>query len=264
MGRRWGTIAILALVVGWAPVALMLLAFALQLISGARSLASLTSAPTQALWWAAPLLAGLLMRTSVTSVALTPPETQASVFTALGAAIAALPALFPLWLLGELPLLTARLLTATYAAPTPLGSAQLTLTLLSWALAVVLTFSFAVFAPVVLSERAGLLEALGGAWRLMDGSRWKLLALYLLVQAMIAASAYIARLGVMVAWPAALPWPQANLLELILRVLVGGAVGQLPAAALQALWAVLIAVAYLELRRLHDGLGPGQVAEVFA
>ena len=110
-----------------------------------------------------------------------------------------------------------------------------------------------VVTPVIIAEQRTLFGALGRTWRLMSGSRWKVLALYLLVFAIGVALSF-PELGLRMAYRAS---PHSGAYQ---AVLWGFSAAY---EVLDAFFAVMLASSYLELRRLREGAPHEQLATVF-
>jgi hypothetical protein len=116
-----------------------------------------------------------------------------------------------------------------------------------------------VLIPVVIVEGHGLGASLARAWRLLSGNRWRFVALFALISVIEILPRIIAE---------ALLFPMATALRLQVRpetylrfvLEVAGALG----ALVTAVWCVMIAVAYLELRRGREGVAAEDVADIFA
>ena len=109
------------------------------------------------------------------------------------------------------------------------------------------------FSPVVLFERLGLAGAVSRAWRLMQGARGRLAALYLVMNgALVFVALPLAFLGLWVTEGDHAPDPPWL-----------SVVGHALFALISCSWSVLIAAAYLEQRRLHEGALPEQIADTF-
>jgi hypothetical protein len=108
-----------------------------------------------------------------------------------------------------------------------------------------------VIVPVLVGERLGFVAGLRRSWTLMQGSRWKVAALYavsLVVTYAVNSSesaleSAVARTG-------------------MLRTIVDW-VGGATEVSLNLAWTALIAASYLELRQARGGVPSEQVAEVF-
>jgi len=109
-----------------------------------------------------------------------------------------------------------------------------------------------VLTPVILAERKPFASAVIRTWRLMRGSRGRILALY----AVILGAEFVGGLPETVLVIAQRGNHGGNLLFVSW---VEGAVGD----AIEAFWAVILASAYLELRLLREGPPHEQLAQVF-
>jgi len=112
-----------------------------------------------------------------------------------------------------------------------------------------------IVSAVVVGERRGTVGSLGRAWRLMSGSRWRFVALCLLVEAGPAVVGVIWSLG-RVALGSSHPAAAA--------ITAGSWAVFALERGVDAVWAVVVAAAYLELRRAREGAVEGDVAQIFA
>jgi hypothetical protein len=96
--------------------------------------------------------------------------------------------------------------------------------------------------PVVIEEGGGLVSSMWRAWRLMRGVRWKLTGLLLL---------YVIALTILSVSRSARAGPAALVTDLL-------------SWAVDALWSVVIAASYLELRQVSEGAPHDQTAQMFA
>lgn len=198
-----------------------------------------------------------------TALQTSPANRLASIADAARAAVRLFPTLAPFFAFAELPSL-AETLWRRWTGASQLQAAQLSELLLATgfaelAFALVTIGCWGVVAPVAIVEGGGLWNALARAWRLLSGSRWRLVAIYIVVSVGGAAPAMLA---------AALTLPFEGALHAagysasFLRIEFGAAA--FLASIVMATWRVMIAVAYLELRRVREGIVVGDVAEVFA
>jgi hypothetical protein len=109
--------------------------------------------------------------------------------------------------------------------------------------------------PVVLAERPKVGAAFVRTWRLMRGNRWRVLAVYLLVQAPLVAISFgsfglraLERTG----GPHRTVYVTISWTVDAIVLLIGG------------LWPVLAAASYHELRRVGEGVVLDDVSEIFA
>jgi len=108
--------------------------------------------------------------------------------------------------------------------------------------------------PVVLAERRKLFDGVFRTWRLMSGARWRVVALYVMVTAALFACASIDGAiqrtflrGAPPTTSATFGWAMTAVYDCV-----------------GALWSVMAASAYLELRRVKEGEPAEEVAQVFA
>jgi hypothetical protein len=205
---------------------------------------------------------GDLSRASAVAASL-PAKIDASILRSIRTVLAALPVLGPVWLIGEYdeywdfwnswsgairhlgaPVNVAVLMIEVWS---PLA-AQMAINIGSLA-------AFFVLTPVALTERRSLPDVLLRTWRLMSGSRWKVVSLYLLY-------------GVVVIVVVALPSAAVVIADRGHSVATGSTVANwiisAGSEAIAACWAVVTASTYLELLRLHEGPPHDQLADIFA
>lgn len=184
------------------------------------------------------------------------PRTRDGVAGAFIAMLRANPVLIPAWAVCEID--TAVRLWDDWAVttmpPGVLAVAPLVLIALDIGGAMVAVAMVGLFTPAVLFERLGLVDGLARAWRLMAGARGKLAALYLAVGAAVVFSVFpIGFLGWgLNHWRPGVGPPWLDNVSFAVAALVNCS------------WSVFIAAAYLEQRRLHEGVLPEEVAEIFA
>lgn len=249
---RWLTLALLTYGLGFAPRLGLTLGFHPHFSEG--DVAGLAMAFGRTLAIAMCLH---VARAAVTSAVVCPGE---GALGALAASLAATPALAPMWLASEY--YTFWSYWSFWAFPP--GSARPNLlvaearilgpTLAALVIALVTAATLGVLTPVVIAERLSLWRAIGRCWALMRGSRWRILGLYVLVcTVLVLAGApgtwlrMAARSGDSSHVYATLEWVQSAVFE-----------------ALDAMLAVVLASAYLELVRNERGVLDSEVAEVFA
>jgi hypothetical protein len=179
---------------------------------------------------------------------------------AFAIALASVPTLLPLWVFTHSQMVFRLWMAWTHWRPAgPLPGAKLASVVLWVGLLEIITnmlvlVGAGIVSAVVVGERRGTVGSLSRAWRLMSGSRWRLVALSFLIKA----GAFVADL----IWPL---WRAA------LRSSHAGAA--IPAGdwaifglgrGVDAIWAIVLAAAYLELRRAREGVVEGDVAQIFA
>jgi hypothetical protein len=177
-------------------------------------------------------------------------------------AVRAFPALLPFFILTELPDLAETIwrgwLANTAAYPAVL---ELTLatTLGELIVALAVAGGWGIIVPVVVAEGGGPFGSMARAWRLLSGNRWRLVALYAVVIVIGALPSTIATVLVV---------PISETLHLAgkassyfrTEIQVAGALGLI----VTAVWRVMVGVAYLELRRVKEGVSESDIAEIFA
>jgi hypothetical protein len=123
--------------------------------------------------------------------------------------------------------------------------------------AVGLAFAIGVYGAVVLAERGGFWRSLRRAALLMGGGRWKYMLLYVLFQLAAGvpqfAASFAGGLGFALVPGHGREW-------LAFSPAVGGALARL----IYPMWSAITAMSYRELSRIHGGVAPGDVADVFA
>jgi hypothetical protein len=206
------------------------------------------------------VLAASFRDTALTATAVEPASSQ-SISRSLSAAATAFPTLALFAVLTEAPNQILKLWErwsrfGARAAGEPthiLGSlllAELATTV--WWLAI--TAGWGLVIPVVVVERLGLAAALVRAWRLLSGNRWRLLALFVVMDV---AGGLPSLLGSGLALWAAETLHRAGLMRTEERI-----VSTIDVAVF-AVWPVMVGVAYLELRRLREGVVAGDVSQIF-
>ena len=165
--------------------------------------------------------------------------------------------LFPAWLASEYD--TSFLLwndwTQTFGLPAGLGARLVVLfggLGLDVAVAAIAVAAVGVFTPVALSEHRDFRGALVRSWRLMSGGRRKMVALYLVLFVVVVIVSAIG--GIAAVWLRSGGRPNV-IAEWTVRAL---------STVIVDFWGVFIAASYLDLRRLHEGALPDQLAEDFA
>jgi hypothetical protein len=250
VGRRWQAILALTLGAAWAPQALAVLGFGWASRTVGLAPADLAASLVLVL---AVLVLGLFMRAAVTAIALAPGE--ASIGDALGAALAAVPALAPLWLVGAAPEVL-RAVVMRYEAIT-YAMRGIVVATAAWPLALALALLAGVVTPVAVAERRWFGATLARAFRLMSAGRWAFLGLFLVFQLLATLATYAASLALVLGRPGlGLDIRGFAVANSLATALIGDAV--------QALWAVVVAMCYRQFRRQLDGPTPGEAADIFA
>jgi hypothetical protein len=179
---------------------------------------------------------------------------------ALVVALASALTVLPLWLITHLDLffrLWLRWSDWLPAGPRPgynLSLMLISASLLTTVINVFALVSVGLVTAVVIAERRDIVGSLSRTWRLMSGTRWKVLALCLLVQAV----AYLPTF-VWTAWRAALRHSLAST-----AIIFGDWAMFVLGCCVDAFWAVVVAAIYLEIRRVREGVMVGDVAPIFA
>lgn len=182
---------------------------------------------------------------------------------ALRQALGAFPTVLPFFVLSDSPSL-AQWLWREWSgvdlllAPVRLAELNVMIALVELAFTAVITACWGVFVPVAIVEEGGARVSWSRAWRLLSGSRWRLLAIFV-VLAVITASP-----GVLVGFVA---FPVTEALHLAGQrsyFLIEAEVADWLSSMVAATWQVMIASTYLELRRVREGVAVGDLAEVVA
>jgi len=200
-----------------------------------------------------------LTATALQTSSASPP---ASIARALRAATRAFPALLPFFAFAELPKLAETLWmrwSGASFAPAELSRLLLATGVAELVFAFAATAGWGLVAAVAIVEGGGPWAVLARAWRLASGSRWQLIAIYVVVILVGALPAVLAA-AVTIPFDAALRAAGAGPGFIRTEFAVAGVLGSLVAST----WRVMVAVAYLELRRAREGVAVGEVAEVFA
>jgi hypothetical protein len=210
------------------------------------------------------LLVAWLRDIGLTGAAVQPASPRPSVAVSLGAAFRALPTLLPVAIVVALPSLIPNYwlmwtgfddgVRVTHFAEILIYS-SVAATIFWLALAA----GWGLLIPVVVVERRRLIPALGRAWNLISGNRWRLLALFVVV-------------GVIGSLPGILgpivTLPITEAIHYSGRLADFRSVERLVSRAFEVIvasvWPVMTGVIYLELRRLRDGIADGDVSEIFA
>ncbi|HXQ15320.1 MAG TPA: hypothetical protein VN814_11925 [Caulobacteraceae bacterium] len=248
IGRRWPGMLTLVLLAAWAPQMLLILSYAPVVVRWGPLAYSLWTAIGFVL---VVLFFALLMRTAVTTLALAPGQ-DVSTPRALAIAVAAIPTLAPLWLIGSAPEVARtalpRLTHYSFANQSVIGAA------LTWPIAVTLALTLGVVTSVAVAERRGFVATVSRTFRLMSGGRWAFLGLYLVFQLLAGVSAIGVPLllgALSVSASSNVSWLRSTSFELVSDLW-------------QALWAVVAAMCYRQFRRQLDGPTPGEAADIFS
>jgi hypothetical protein len=113
--------------------------------------------------------------------------------------------------------------------------------------------------PVVIVERRRLIPALGRAWNLVSGNRWRLLALFVVVGVI---GSLPGILGPIVTLPITEAIHHSGRMADFRSV--ERPVSRAFEVIVASVWPVMTGVIYLELRRLREGIADGDVSEIFA
>lgn len=244
---RWFELLVLTYVVGWGPLRIIAYTRPDGYRAGSHDLAAfgLTAAVSIGAGLIQNVALAMIMAASLRGHADSPGSSISKVLRAL-------PALFPVWIALQLNTVWGLWASWINLAQALRSGARLVRfiaaeSMLELTLAVVATAAVGVLIPVVIEERRGLLWSTSRAFRLMQGARWKVIALlmlYILAVALLSIPAAVLRLshaGTAAAW-----------------------VTSLLSAAMGALWCVVVAASYLELRETKEGAPHDQTAETFA
>jgi hypothetical protein len=248
VGARWGQLLLVAVVIGCLPEAALGWANVQLFAKGA------TSSPL--LFGIALIrsLADLMLRSAALAIVLAPAERRPTAGGALAAAVQAVPAMLPFWLLGLVPSIPSLLFRGDPRLMLAIGWWPWVTTFL---IALALVLLVGVFNPVVIAERRGFFGALRRSASLMPGGRGKLLALYLTFEVtcwiLLFASWIVGAVGFRGDPSHARTW-----------ILVATDVGAALERLLFPIWSAISAMAYRELSRMHDGLPPDEISDVFA
>ena len=201
------------------------------------------------------------LRTSaLIATALAPPSVRRSARGALEGALRAFPTLLPFFVVAALPDFAQTFWVRWSGfAPNQIAKASLALSAGRTIYALAIAAGWGVLIPVVLAEKQGLGPSLARAWQLLSGDRWRFLALYVVASVVGFMPAMIASV-IMV--PIALGMHVTHGLADYFRVELG-VTGAL-SVVVNATFQVMVAVAYLELRRAREGVGVEEASEIFA
>jgi hypothetical protein len=264
LAQNWVAIGVITILLAWAPIE----AWDLTPWSG---LLHLTRPMDR---WEAELIRtlailppGWLAGAAITALVVTKGRPRRRAIDAVVRAAGAFLTLLPYWLVGA-STVWGELAAKGYLATRPQSWIKQHLSLalgVEQAAALVpavLAFPFAmavgILVPVVVAERPGFRASLGRCWSLLTGSRWIFLGLFLMaaLTPLLIGLIPIVTWGVVTASLGQRGWGHSKQYFeglFLLAEYFGTAVGS-----------VLIAAAYLELRRLHDGPEPDELHEVFA
>ncbi|MFI4933514.1 MAG: hypothetical protein ACHP7N_02755 [Caulobacterales bacterium] len=254
--RRWLALTVLSLTLGWLPRALLIVAPLPRITQGVHNTAAFAVyfAETLALLLLAEVLHNAIVKTS-----LAPADERPSIAGAVLAALRAAPTLLAFWLVANAGIFVRLwILWREDSEPTAVAALLGLLGPGSFLFEALLALFVAMLTPVVLAEGKGLLVAIARSAALMGGGRWKFLGLYLLMRIAVAIPGRISAVALMVGLQMLGPsnWRGFND--------VAGLILNLVTLAVAAVWGAILAAAYRELCRIHDGLAPGEVAEIFA
>jgi hypothetical protein len=192
---------------------------------------------------------------ALVAVALQPPG-QGSVTKALGVALKAFPALLPFRIVSSFLSVSSDIWLLAFAnlPDEQLGYIELGVSAVLVLTGLMMTAAWGVIVPVVLAERRSPITAFSRSWRLLAGNRWKLVILSVLMGAIQVAPAFLVA-------PLAALFREPHAFHLYLQYVlpIAGAVGSI----VEAIWLVMTAVAYMELRWLKEGATPAEAVEVF-
>jgi hypothetical protein len=249
---RWLELLVLTYALGWAPVHLIPFVVHDPYRIGSHNLAAFAQLAALSVGY------GLIPQfASATIIAATLRNSAHSPGSSVVQVFRALPVLVPIWLVGEID--TAWRLWNSWTGalrtlipnPNQLFELLMSVSLVEMAVGVAAAAAVGVLYPVVIEEGRDLLASVSRAWRLMRGARWKfvgLLALYALATGILG-----------LAEPVLLDTHASGATATSARWAIGVAF-----SALGALWYVVIAVSYLELREAHDRPQHDQTAHMFA
>ena len=250
--RRWLTLVLLTYGFGFLPR----LALTLWIRPQVRGDADVAGLAMSFLLTVAIALCVHFARATVTGAVVRPREGPLS---AVAATLTALPALAPMWFASEYytfwTYLNFWMFHPLVGHPTIVDvEARVLLPLLVMlVVALASAATLGVLTPVVIAERLSLPNALARCWALMRGNRWRALALYVLVSAaliLLTLPGTWLRQAARSADPShiyvTLKWVESAVFE-----------------AFDAMLAVVLASAYLELVQNERGVLDGEVAQVF-
>lgn len=255
--ERWPTLLTLTFGLQWGAPRVLGLVVHSSYRSGSRDVAGFVLVVALTL---ANSLIFYISRAALMQCALQPTR-ESSPIAAVKSLVAVLPTLAPIWLAQEYATVWRLWSRWTDLGATLIRSAGANAILalvegpilIEAAITLAAAAAFGVFTPVVIVERRNLVAALGRAGALLRGARWKFVAIFLLFGvAEIAVSApqlalQIGRLG-----------PHTIAMQITAWITSAASDG------VSAFWAVVIAVAYEELRNVREGAPHNRLAEVFA
>jgi hypothetical protein len=254
VGReRWLTLTLLILGVGFTPILIARSVAEPKHHVAAHDLGGLA---VNGAWSLGPALLQHFALAAVVRASVGPKEEAGFIATVRSVLIAS-PILFPAWLASEYDTFFSLWndWTQTFRLPPGLWARLVFLfggLGLDIAVAAVAVAAVGVFTPVALSEHGDIRRSLIRSWRLMSGGRRGVVALYLVLFVVVVIISAVG--GIAAIWLRSGGTPNA---------VVGWTVRALSTVVID-FWGVLVAVSYLDLRRLHDGALPDQLAEVFA
>jgi hypothetical protein len=183
----------------------------------------------------------------IPAVATLPTTKNGAFLRALGVLMRSGWALIPYWAVNAIPSFfrIAQLARAPFDFGSPVWSA---ISYFDLCLNLALVFTVAVYAPVVVVERAGIARSLARTLQLMRAGRWQVLALFVMIGVASAGATLLVNFGL-----------GSHSLDGTARN-VRRAIECLD----QLAWSVVLAASYKELVRTRDGPPRDQVAEVFA
>jgi len=127
---------------------------------------------------------------------------------------------------------------------------------------IMIACAWCVAVPALVAERTGIFGSFGRAAELTRGNRWRIFGLFFLIWVILVVLGMVIgsiTAATMFATPGALENPMAmalNPLNIVLQV-----IQQTITAVISA---SLVAVLYVELRKVRDGAGPQWLAEIFS
>jgi hypothetical protein len=254
--QRWPALALLTFGLGYAPDLVVHLTTQIQYGHGSQY------AVATVLYWTRAVSFALVLQFSRSTVVAASLGSSRSLLGAVGSVLRSSPSLLMIWIAVSYDVVW------SYAWSFPLrrllktdgmmGAEVLTLilvinVLVPFASALLAVAMIGLVTPVIISEHRKPISAIGRAWRLLRGSRWKLLAMYLLILAAETAIGFL-EARVRQAYRAdvhngaylTVLWAFTALVDVF-----------------EAFWAVVLASTYLELRQLREGAPHDQVAELF-
>ena len=241
VGRRWATLALLVLILGWAPQ--LVITFYTDRLLLLGKLTSTTVA-------VAMMFAGLISQAAAIACVLNGPSAPLSAPQAALVGLRAAPRLSLLWFILIAPSAIQLWLLPQHMDWVEEWSA--TLARVELAVSLCFVYLLAVYPAVVLAERRGPISSISRSVTLMAGTRWKVLVLYLLVMLM----GFVPTLTAIITSTWAIDFSSgasgfASATTPFLQDVVG------------VLWAVVTAEAYLELSGRPDSETAGRLDDIF-